>query len=82
MLRAGVLFRVAFLDALLATFFVSIFFMYIKFSWAIDSGIDLVVEHQASLYSASDTMILLFLSIVLVVAAVYAVVFSSKGIEE
>jgi cell division transport system permease protein len=82
MLRAGVLFRVAFLDAILATFFVSVFFMYIKFSWAIDSGIELVVEHQVSLYRAFDTVILLFLAIILVVVAVYAVVFSSKGVEE
>jgi len=82
MLRAGVLFRVAFVDAILATLFVSIFFMYLKFSWALDSGIELLVKHQEALYGISDTVLLLFLAIVLVVMAVYAVVFSSKGIEE
>jgi cell division transport system permease protein len=82
MLRAGVLFRVAFVDAVLATSFVSLFFMYIKFSWAIDSGIELVVEHQASLFQAFDMVYLLLVSIVLVILAVYAVVFSSKEVEE
>jgi cell division transport system permease protein len=82
MLRAGVLFKVAFIDAVLATLFVSVLFVYIKFSWAVDSGIGIVVEHQASLYHFFDSFILLFLAIVLVVTAVYAVVFSSKGIGE
>jgi cell division transport system permease protein len=82
MLRAGVLFRVAFLDAILSTFFVSIFFIYIKFSWVEDSGIDFLIEHQISLFHASDIFLLLFLAISLVLVAVYAVVFSSKGVNE
>ncbi|MDQ7085700.1 MAG: cell division protein FtsX [Sulfurovum sp.] len=82
MLRAGVLFRIAFLDAIFSTLFISILFMYIKFSWAMDSGIDLMIEHQEALFHASDILILLCASLLLVVIAVYFVVFSSKGVKE
>jgi cell division transport system permease protein len=82
MLRSGVLFRVAFVDAIFATIFVSILFFYIKYSWASQSGIDMIVKNRDVLFQASDIMVLFISAIVIVILAVYSVVFSSKGVED
>ncbi len=82
MLRSGVLFRVAFFDAIIATICVSILFFYIKYSWASQSGIDMIVKNRDVLFQASDIMVLFISAIVIVILAVYSVVFSSKGVED
>jgi cell division transport system permease protein len=82
MLRSGVLFRVAFVDAIFATIFVSAIFYYIKFYWAAQSGIDIMAENQEALFQVSDIWILLGSAIFIVIVAVYTVVFSSKGVQE
>jgi len=82
MLRSGVLFRVAFVDAIFSTIFVSGIFYYIKFYWAAQSGIDILSENQKVLFNVSDMWILLGLAICIVIVAVYTVVFSSKGVQE
>ncbi len=82
MLRSGVLFRVAFVDAIFATIFVSAIFFYIKFYWAAQSGIDLLVENQEVLFKTEDIAILFVSAVVIVIVAVYSVVFSNKGVQE
>ncbi|MBT8344129.1 MAG: cell division protein FtsX [Sulfurovum sp.] len=82
MLRSGVLFRVAFVDAIFSTILVSAIFFYTKFYWASGSGIDIMVQNQEALFKYSDIGILLGSSILIVIIAVYTVVFSSKGVQE
>jgi len=82
MLRSGVLFRVAFVDAIFSTILVSTIFFYTKFYWASGSGIDIMVQNQEALFKFSDIGILLGSSVLIVIIAVYTVVFSSKGVQE
>ena len=82
MLRSGVLFRVAFVDAIFATMFVSAIFFYIKFHWAAQSGIDIMVQNQEELFQVADIGILFGSAIAIVIIAVYSVVFSNKGVQE
>ena len=82
MLRSGVLFKVAILDAFIATFLTSGFFLYIKFQWAASSGIDIMMQKQEELFILSDMAILLGAALLIVTIAVYSVVFSSKGVQE
>lgn len=82
MLRSGVLFRIAFEDAIFATIFVSAIFFYVKFYWAKQSGIDIMMENQDVLFKIEDIAILLGSAIFIVIIAVYSVVFSNKGAQE
>jgi len=82
MLRAGVLFKVAFLDALFSTLLVSGIFLYTKLYWASESGIEIMTQNQEALFKFGDMGILLGAAILIVIIAVYTVVFSSKGVEE
>ncbi|MCF6245639.1 MAG: cell division protein FtsX [Sulfurovum sp.] len=82
MLRSGVLFKVAIIDALIATIFTSLFFLYLKFQWAANSGIDIMMENKEALFRMTDIAILLIISILIVIIAVYSVVFTTKGEEE
>jgi len=82
MLRSGVLFKVAIMDAFVATLLTSAFFLYVKFQWAATSGIDIMMEKQEELFRMSDIGILLGSALLIVIIAVYSVVFSSKGVQE
>ena len=82
MLRSGVLFKVAFVDAIFATILVSAIFFYIKFYWAAQSGIDIMVQNQEVLFRLSDIGILFGSAVLIVIIAVYSVVFSTKGVQE
>jgi cell division transport system permease protein len=82
MLRSGVLFKVAIMDAFIATILTSTFFIYIKFQWATGSGIAIMMEKQEELFIMSDIAILLGSALLIVIIAVYSVVFSSKGVQE
>ena len=81
MLRSGVLFRVAFVDAIFATILVSAIFFYTKLYWAAGSGIDIMTQNKEALFQFSDIGILLGSSILIVIIAVYTVVFSNKGVQ-
>lgn len=81
MLRSGILFKVAFIDAIFATVFVSAMFYYIKFYWAAQSGIDMMIQNQAVLFMLNDIGILFGSAMLIVIIAVYSVVFSSKGVQ-
>jgi cell division transport system permease protein len=82
MLRSGVLFKVAIADAFIATFLTSAVFLYIKFQWAANSGIDIMMQKQEELFKLGDMGILLGSALLIVIIAVYSVVFSSKGVQE
>ncbi len=82
MLRSGVLFKVAIMDAFIATILTSGFFLYIKYQWAANSGIDIMMQKQEELFILSDIGILLGSALLIVIIAVYSVVFSSKGVQE
>ena len=78
MLRAGVLFRVALTDAIFATLFVSAIFYYIKFYWATQSDIDVIMTNKEILFATEDVVILFTSSLLIVILAVYSVVSSNK----
>ena len=82
MLRSGVLFRIAVVDALIATLLTSGLFFYVKYIWAPQSGIDLIVQKHEALFLTHDFGILAGAALLLVIIAVYAVVVSSKGVRE
>ncbi|RLA57578.1 MAG: cell division protein FtsX, partial [Epsilonproteobacteria bacterium] len=54
MLRSGVLFKVAIIDAIFASIFVSMVFLYIKFYWAGQSGIDIMMQNKEALFMITD----------------------------
>lgn len=81
MLRSGILFKVAILDAIFATIFTTLFFLYIKLQWAKSSGIDILTQNQDALFHLVDMLILLLVALIIVVIAVYTVVFTAKGEE-
>ncbi len=82
MLRSGILFRMAIVDAFFATLFTSTVFLYIKFRWTPSSGIDILMQKQDELFDMNDMGILFISSLVIVIVAVYSVVVSNKGVEE
>ena len=82
MLRSGVLFKIALIDAIFSTIFVSALFLYIKFNWAKDSGINIIIQNKEELFMITDIAILLFSALVIVVVSVYSVVFTTNGIDE
>ena len=81
MLRSGVLFKAAIFDAIFATLFTSLIFLYLKFKWAANSGIDMMMQHQEALFKMTDIAILLGVALIIVIIAVYVVVFTAKGEE-
>ena len=82
MLRSGILFRVAFFDAILATLFTSLFFFYLKFKWVSSSGIDMMVQNQGAIFKTSDMAVLLLVALVIVIVAVSVVIHSKHGVDE
>lgn len=81
MLRSGVLFRVGLIDAFIATFLVTMVFLYLKLEWASRSGIEIIIKNQERLFQINDIAILLTASLSIVFLSVYLVVFSIKGNE-
>lgn len=82
MLRSGVLFKVAIIDAIIATLIVSSIFLYLKFDWAAQSGIDIMMQNRDELFRLSDIGMLLGASLLIVVMAVSSVVYTTKGVQE
>lgn len=82
MLRSGVLFKVALLDAVISLVVVSSLFAYLKFEWAMRSGIEMMVKNYDDLFLLTDIIVLFLSAIVIVIISVYWVVFSSKGVTE
>jgi len=81
-LRSGVLFKAAIVDAFFATILTSVVFLYVKFQWAANSGIDIMMQNQEALFRLTDIAILLGSALLIVIISVYTVVFSNKGVQE
>lgn len=79
MLRSGILFKVAFFDAIISTILVSSIFFYIKFYWAINSGIDIMSKNKDTLFKITDIGILFLSSFIIVIISVYVVAFINNG---
>jgi cell division transport system permease protein len=78
MLRSGVLFKTAIIDAIFATFITSGIFLGLKYYWAQESHIEILIQKQNLLFQSSDFLILLGISLFIVIISVYFVVFSNK----
>jgi cell division transport system permease protein len=78
MLRSGVLFRAAILDAILSTVLTSAAFLALKYYWAPRSHIGILIQKQNLLFQSSDFLILLGISLSIVILSVYVVVFSNR----
>jgi cell division transport system permease protein len=78
MLRSGVLFRVAIVDAIISTLLTSGIFLFLKYQWAQESHIDILMQKQDLLFQSTDFLILLAVSLLIVITSVYLVVFSAK----
>ncbi len=82
MLRSGILFKVAVVDALFATLLTSLFFLYLKFQWAANSGIEMMMKNKEELFKMTDIAVLIVVALLIVTLSVYYVVFTSRGEEE
>jgi cell division transport system permease protein len=78
MLRSGVLFRVALIDAVLSAVLTTGFFLFVKHYWVLQSGIDVLIQNQELLFELMDAVVLVAASLVIVIVAVYLVVFGSR----
>lgn len=78
MLRSGVLFRVALVDAIISALLTSGIFLFLKYQWAQESHIDVLMQKQDLLFHSSDFLILLIVSLLIVITSVFLVVFSAK----
>ncbi|RRS31929.1 MAG: cell division protein FtsX [Epsilonproteobacteria bacterium (ex Lamellibrachia satsuma)] len=81
-LRSGILFKVAIVDAFFATILTSAVFLYVKFQWAAHSGIDMMMQNKEELFRLTDIAVLLGAALLIVIIAVYSVVFSNRGVQE
>jgi len=78
MLRSGVLFRVAIIDAVISTFLTSAVFLTLKYYWVTQSQISVLLQKRSLLFQSSDFLILLGISLLIVILSVYFVVFSNR----
>ena len=79
MQRSGVLFRIALTDALIATLVTIGVFVFLRYSWVVRSGIDLLVSKQNLFFQFRDIFILLGIALVIVLVSVVLV---SRNVEE
>ena len=82
MLRSGILFKIAFIDAIIATILNIIIFIYIKSTWANKTDITFIKEHQDLLFNLSDFFIQFITAIIIVAIAVFVVAIKSREVPE
>ena len=82
MLRSGILFQVSIVDAVISTVFTMLFFLYLKYQWVAQSGIEIMVKNTEKIFMASDIFWLLGTALSIVIIAVYTVVLNTKEIGE
>ncbi|SFV64295.1 Cell division protein FtsX [hydrothermal vent metagenome] len=78
MLRSGVLFRVALIDAIISSFLTSGAFLTLKYKLASDKHIEILTQKQNLLFQSTDFLILIGTSILIVLVAVSFVVFDNE----
>jgi len=82
MLRSGVLFKIAFIDAIIATILNIIIFIYLSSYWAKKSDIDFIAQNQNVLINFTDFLIMLITAIVIVSISVFVVAIKSSEVPE
>ena len=78
MLRSGILFKRAIIDAVAATIIISGLFAFLRFFWIRQAHIDLLVQKEALLFSYEDIAVLGGIAILIVITAVMMVVIGSR----
>ncbi|CUV66055.1 Cell division protein FtsX [Sulfurovum sp. enrichment culture clone C5] len=78
MLRSGILFRVAFLDAIVSTLIIVSVFLFFSYYGIDVGGIDIVEQNNKLLFLPFDGAILFSSALLMVIISVYSVVTSSK----
>lgn len=81
-LKTGILFRVAIVDAIIATILIILFFLSLGTMWAPYSGVDVVMQNHSLIFNNSDILILLGSALSIVVVSVLIVVFGINGGDE
>ncbi len=78
MLRSGILFKRAIIDAIIATLLTSGLFAFLRFVWIKQSHIDLLMQNEALLFAYKDIAILGGIAMFIVITAVLMVVIGSR----
>ena len=78
LLRSGVLFRMGITDAIIATAISAGLFNFIKYYWAVKSGIEILSERRELLFEVRDLAILGGIAITIVIVAVLTVAFKTR----
>jgi len=78
MLRSGVLFRVALIDAIISSFLTSGAFLALKYRLVSDNHIEILSQKQNLLFQSTDFLILISASILIVLISVSLVVFGNE----
>ncbi len=78
MLRSGVLFKVAIVDAFIATSIIVSIFLYFRYQLAEISEVDALTNNSELLFQTNDAIVLLMSAIIIVIISVFIVVFSSR----
>ncbi len=76
--RSAVMYRLAIIDTIVATSFVSIIFIYLKNSWAPNSNIEILIKNSELIFQVGDIIKMLGVSIPLIVISVFLVASSIK----
>ena len=82
MLRSGILFKIAFIDAIIATLLNVAIFVYISNSWAKRSEIEFLQNNQGLLINFTDFLIMLVTAIIIVSISVFIVAIKSSEVPE
>ncbi|SHO80880.1 Cell division protein FtsX [hydrothermal vent metagenome] len=77
-LRSAVMYRLAIIDTIIATSFVSMIFIYLKNNWAENSNIEILMKHHELIFQGGDIITMLGVSIPLVIISVFLVASSIK----
>jgi cell division transport system permease protein len=77
-LRSAVMYRIAIIDAIISSIIISLIFVYLKYNWVDNSGIEILVKNRELIFQFSDLLKMLGISIVIVISSVYLVVSNLK----
>ena len=81
-LRSGVLLKTGIIDAFISVILATAIFMAIKYHLIPQSGVEILIKQQDSLYKWWDSLIMMGVSLGIVILSVAVVTISSEGVEE
>jgi len=84
MLRVGVIFKMALIDAFIATVLNTALFIYLQVSWSKVSGLQFIKDNSHLLFKVSDVFVWILAALIIVIISVFYVAFrsSNEGYEE